>query len=228
MRITIDRNSSMFSMARNPSVLLAMVWEEAKLLMREPGKHDKFVRARNESWERLMAGVRRPPAPARASQNAKDLHLSNRLNHVQSVLATRYHAPYQFTGLCVLEPYLHYGQKNMYYTILAKKRAGRAMHALLESEAGDGIKALYNPTREQLDLLPDLALDTAFVIIREYSSIQSSIVASHEKAVLDLYYEYRRGVPIYPDEIEIMVRTLKTLGMLSTEKLAQDGAPQKP
>lgn len=218
-RIAVDRNSRMFSMARNPSMLLAMVWEEAKIMMREPGRHDEFVRARNESWERFMVGALKTPAPARAPQKAKNLRLSPVLDTVQSVLATRYHGPYQFTALCVLEPYLHYGQKNKYYTILAKKHAGRAMHDLLESEAGEGITVLYNPTREQLKLMPSLALDTAFVIIREYSKIQSSIVASHEKALLDLYYEYKRGVPIYPDEIEIMVGTLKNSRLFSLEKL---------
>jgi len=197
------------------------VWEEAKLLMREPGKHDEFVRARNESWEGFMAGALRAPAPARASQKAKNLRMSPVLDPVQSALATRYHNPYQFTGLCVLEPYLHYGQRNKYYTILAKKHAGRAMQTLLESEAGDEITVLHNPTREQLKLLPSLALDTAFVVIREYSNIQSSTFASYEKAVLDLYYEYRRGVPIYPDEIEIMVGTLKGNNKFSLEKLVR-------
>jgi len=95
------------------------------------------------------------------------------------------------------------------------------MQTLLESEAGDEITVLHNPTREQLKLLPSLALDTAFVVIREYSNIQSSTFASYEKAVLDLYYEYRRGVPIYPDEIEIMVGTLKGNNKFSLEKLVR-------
>jgi len=219
--IKIDRNSNMFSMARNPSMLLAMIWEEAKILMQEPGKYDEFVRARNESWEKFMIGVHKAPASVKAPQKLKNLHLSNMLVPVQSVLASRFNLPYQFTALCVLEPYLHNAQKNKYYTILAKKHTGRLMHSLLVSEIGDELTVLYNPTREQLKILPSLDLDTAFVIIREYSSIQSSIIASYEKAVLDLYYEHKRGVPIWLDELEIMVNTLRNLRLLSIEKLGR-------
>jgi len=219
--IKIDRNSNMFSMARNPSMLLAMIWEEAKILMQEPGKYDEFVRARNESWEKFMTGTLRPTTPAKAPQKTKNLSLSGRLVPVQSVLATKYHNRYQFTALCILEPYLHYAQKNKYYTSLAEKHAGRLMHALLATETEDDLTILYNPTREQLRLLPGLDVDTAFVIIREYSTIQSSTTASYEKAVLDLYHEYKRGVPIGLDEIETMVGTLRSNRLISLEKLGR-------
>jgi len=217
--ITIDRNSKMFSMARNPSMLLAMVWEEARLLMGEPGKHDEFVRARNESWERFMASALRDPAPARAPQKAGNPLLSDRLAFVQSVLAGSYRNRYQFTALCVLEPHLHYGQKNMYYTILTERRAGGHLQSFLSSNVGDGLIVLHKPTRQQLALFPSLPSNDAIIVIREYANIQSSTVASYEKAVLDLYYEHRRGLPLGLDEIEMVVDSLRHNSKFSLEKL---------
>lgn len=218
-RITIDRNSSMFSMARNPSMLLAMVWEEAKIVMREPGKYDEFIRARNESWEKLMADTLKSPASTRAPQKAKNFRLSDRLTSMQTALAASCGVRYQFTALCVLEPYLHYGQKNMYYTILTERRAGMPLQSFLASKAEDGLIILHNPTREQLNLFPSMPSNDAVVVIREYANIQSSTVASYEKAVLDLYSEYRRGMPFGLDEIEIIVNSLRHNREFSLEKL---------
>ena len=215
--ITVDHNSKVFSMVRNPHMLLAMIWEEAKISLQNPGKHDEFVHSRNETWSRFadMALDREP----RKRSKHKYQYLSPLLDRVQDVLASSYRPRYQLTALCVLEPYLHYAQRNLYYTIITERRHGDHMRELLASRAGEDMFILHSPTREQFEFLPHISYNTAFVIIREYANVQVSTVASHEKAILDLYGEMRRGMPIGLHDIKMLVEVLRDDGAISVERL---------
>lgn len=215
--ITVDRNSRVFPMVRNPHMLLAMIWEEAKLALRHPGKHDEFVRTRNASWARFADTALDHISDKRSKRKYR--HLSPLLDRVQDALASSYSRRYQLTALCVLEPYLHYAQRNLYYTIITERHQGEYMRELLASRAGEDMLILHRPTREQFEFLPHLTYNTAFVIIREYANVQASKVASKEKAILDLYGEMRRGMPIGIHDIKMLVNELRDNDEFSVEKL---------
>lgn len=218
-RIEVDRNSHVFSMVRNPSSLLAMIWEEAKIALRDPSGHVEFIRQRNAAWGAFANPGPAAPAAPRAARSRKSAPMSPYLDRVKSVLRAGYPHRYQFTALSVLEPFLHYAHRNQFYTVLTERRAGKRMQALLSTRVDTDLVVLHNPTREQLEFVPDVAHGTIFVVIREYANVQSSIFASYEKALLDLHYEKGRGLPIGQHEIEMLVEALRAEGMISVEKL---------
>jgi len=217
-RITVDRNSHMFSIVHNPSTLLAMIWDEAKLALRNPGKYGEFIQMRNALWAKFANKATNSLEPANRPRS-KYRYLSPNLDGVQDVLAADYPVRYQLTALCVLEPYLHYAQRNLYYTIVTEKGRGEHMQELLSSKVREDMAFLHMPTREQLEILPQIAASSVFVIIREYVNIQASVVASHEKAILDLYGEKRRGLPIGMQDIKMLVDTLRDDDAISINKL---------
>jgi len=217
-RITVDRNSRMFSTVHNPATMLAMIWEEAKIALLQPGMYDKFLQLRNASWARFAAIEADRPRPTNRIKS-KYNYLSPVLDGVQDVLSKDYPPRYQLTALCVLEPYLHHAQRNLYYTIVTEKGKGEYMQALLYSQVKDDITFLHMPTREQLEFLPQIAAGSVFVIIREQASVQASVVASHEKAILDLYREKRRGMPIGAQDIKMLVDTLRDDDVISMNRL---------
>ncbi|MDD9813769.1 MAG: ATP-binding protein [Thaumarchaeota archaeon] len=217
--IEVDRNSHVFSAVRNPSSLLAMIWEEAKIALRRPGTHDEFIRERNAAWGAFAGPGPGEPAPPRPAWSRKNVPMSPYLDQVKSVLRADYPHRYQFTALSVLEPFLHYAHRNQFYTILTERRVGRHMQALLSTRVDTDLVVLHRPTREQLAFVPNVAHNTVFVVIREYADVQSSIFASYEKALLDLHYEKRRGLPIGQNEIEMLVEALQAEGVISLERL---------
>jgi len=218
-RIEVDRNSRMFSMMRNPSSLLAMIWEEAKIALRSPARHGEFIRQRNAAWGAFASPGPAAPSAPKAAWGRKGAPMSPHLDKVRSVLRAGYAHRYQFTALSVLEPFLHYAHRNQFYTILTERRAGKHMQALLSTKVDTDLVVLHKPTRAQLEFVPDVAHGTIFVVIREYAGVQSSIFASYEKALLDLHAEKRRGLPIGQHEIEMLVEALRAENLISVEKL---------
>lgn len=222
--ITINRQSSVFTVIRNPSFLVGMIWEEAKYIIDNPGKHDEFIHNRNVQWNKLITSVSKKKQ-TRLPRNPILNHLSNNmlsenLIEVKEILENRHNNKFQFSALSVLEHYLDNAYRVGFYTINTEKMAGSFLRDLLLKHLDKKFTVLLEPKHNDIITASELSQNQKFIIIREYTNLSLSHMVSYEKAIIDLYYEiktHKLPIPFY--ELQNIVNNLLDSNLISKTKL---------
>ena len=218
LMITVNRDSRAFQTVKNPLSLIGVIKSEAGLAMEEPGRHERFLEARNRAWLDLAprgAGRDSDHLPGAAGRRrgpvAPDYSLDQRLIGVHDLLEERFPHPFQFTGLSTLAPFLH----NTYAVMVYNVQTARGSGAELQEMVAEGIGGeeepvvLHEPGRREMATAVSLTRGKPIVVIRERAEEPVTTWASPEKAWLDLFFEVEgRGTRVYRDELAPMLAEL--------------------
>ncbi|MGH9879436.1 MAG: DUF6577 family protein, partial [Nitrososphaerales archaeon] len=106
---------------------------------------------------------------------------------------------YMITGASALMRYHHYIPRRMLHLVYVIKGSGEYVTSSLTDA---GLRALLEPTRDQLMLALDNFKETELFLIREFTALEGNNrgIAIPEKAILDLYFETTRRYILFPEE----------------------------
>lgn len=199
--VIVNKNSKLFKAFRNPLFFLMMLRLEietipANIEMRE------FVQNRNKKWEQYLSKLTGDivTKPSRSndlptlSYELQELH-----EHVKNELTYNF----QFTALSTLSSFLHNAYNTMVYTIYTEKDGGGPLEDILNGHSE--FIVLRDPNKLMLQTMWQKNPKDNIIVIREYSSVPTTTIASLSKSWVDLYFEVtRKGLDIYRSELGLV------------------------
>ncbi|MEA3254582.1 MAG: DUF6577 family protein [Candidatus Altiarchaeota archaeon] len=132
--------------------------------------------------------------------------LNPQLNNIRkNLLKTSF--DFSFTGLSVLDKYIHHIPYQMIYTLYVEPGSGEAINDLIKSKTTH----LMNPSYEDVILLLEKTRARNLLVARELNYLYSTRegTASYEKAFTDLYFEVtRKKIPFIHTDLYEILRSL--------------------
>lgn len=133
--------------------------------------------------------------------------LNANLEKIGKILLKKTSLEFSFTGLSVLEKYLHHIPYSMVYLLYLEPGSGEEVNDLISSKA----TVLINPSYEEITLLLEKTKVKSLLVGKELNYFYSSKggIASYEKAFIDLYFEVTRGnLPFIRTDLNEILRSL--------------------
>ncbi|RLF03685.1 MAG: hypothetical protein DRJ64_08070 [Thermoprotei archaeon] len=115
---------------------------------------------------------------------------------------------FSFTGMSVLEKYIHHIPYSMIYHVYAEKGSGEPIKAEIKEK---DTALLLNPTYDEIIVVVEEGRMNKIIVIIEnnYLGLSNEGIASYEKAFVDLYYETTRNkTPFMEPELYYIAEAL--------------------
>ena len=207
LKITINRNSPVFTVIGNPLFLIGLIELEVKTIIDEPGKYDEFIKTRNSAWNKFVLDwsekttkitKRKPPQVIPLPKYS----LVDELGELHEFLKEKFEFNFQFTALSTLAPFLQNAYNKMIYNIDTVRNTGQLLHDLILDYGGMEFIILLNPKPDDIKKAIEYSEKTKFIVIREYARIPKDTWAPPDKAWIDLFSELKKdSYPIRRDEL---------------------------
>jgi len=208
VKVLINKNSSAFSYVTNPLFLIGMITTEIKLLISD-SNYQTFIEKRNSTFSKFLHDWSKKPRSittrSRTIQTPeeKNYRLSNDLIDVRNYLEENYDFKFQFTALCTLSNFLHHYLGTLIYTVHTSPGKGDYLAELLSKKFGDNFIIINSPDSNMISKISILHKSKKIIVIREYAEIKGSIVATPEKAWVDLANEIiTHKIPVSDSELK--------------------------
>lgn len=133
--------------------------------------------------------------------------LNTKLENLRKLLLKKTSLEFSFTGLSVLEKYLHHIPYSIVYLLYIEPGSGEEVNDLISSK----VTVLINPSYEEITLFLEKTKVKTLLVARELNYFYGSKegIASYEKAFIDLYFEVTRGnLPFIHTDINEILRSL--------------------
>ena len=222
LAVTINKDSPLFSVVKNPLYLVALAVAEARAVAAAPappgGSALSCLEKRNSDLTRIIGGWipadAKGPATTRITSStcrmtyrilastkqpaaaeaaaAREYRLSPGLDDLHSFLEVHYPHRFAFTGLSTLAQYTHNVLATPFYSLYTEKGQGRHLADTIFKCRGR-YAPVINPVGSDLDLFFDLVRPKHVVVIREYAPSEiAGPLAPPARAWADLFREASR------------------------------------
>ena len=141
------------------------------------------------------------------SEKSTEPKLNRDLEKIKETLWTK-GFNFSFTGMSVLEKYIHHIPYSVIYHIYIKKGSGDSIKAEIKRR---DIALLLDPSYDEVVTLIEEGKVNEILVIREnnYLALSKEGVSSYEKALIDLYFEVTRGkIPFMKSELYYLAEAL--------------------
>ena len=239
IKVVINKNSPAFDYVTNPLFLIGIITSEIKLLISNP-IYRSFLEQRNSSLSKFLNDWSQKPRSFSSRSrkisipDVKHYRLSNDLQNIHDYLNENYEFKFQFTALSTLSKFLHNFLGTKIYTIYTIPGKGEYLVDIICKNFGDDFLIINSPDASMLSKIIKISKNKKIIIIREYTEIKGSSVASPEKSWVDLaneifthkipvsehemshiYNSIQRQIPLDVNEIKRYAKHLKKLDIIN-------------
>ncbi|GEM_PF-4415408 len=145
-----------------------------------------------------------------AFYEVKKIEPSKEINDLRSLLLKIETRRFKFTGLCILESFLHHVPTVLVYTLFVERGSSEDIIRKLEEFKTD-ILIVPEVTSKELELLINKTNAKKILIVKErkYFKYSSAGLASPESAFIDLFFEItRKNLPYFETDLKEIFKTI--------------------
>lgn len=225
IKIIINKQSPIFSIIGNPLFLIGLIELEAKIIMNDSDKYEKFLKERNIVWNKFVQDWSEKQERGTGQKSSgifslQNYSLVNNLEDLHEFLKEKFEFNFKFTALSTLEYYLQNAYNKMIYHIHTEKNAGQSLYDLIIDYNEMEFTVILNPKTGDIQKALEYSEREKFIIIREYSKISKDTWASPGDAWIDLFLELKReSHHIHKDELENILDYLLDNNLTDKNKL---------